>query len=147
MLRDEQGEAEPRMADGIAEAYGFSRAMARALDARGLTDRAEIDRFLQPRLADLTDPFALPGMEKAVELILSHIEQGSSILVYGDYDVDGVTATALMIQVLSGLGAMAVPFLPLLLWCGLAAALRADGLNRDRIPASSFHDKRRYPAG
>jgi len=47
-----------------------------------------------------------------VDLILSHIEQGSSILVYGDYDVDGVTATALMIQVLSGLGAVAVPFLP-----------------------------------
>lgn len=105
-------EADPQMADGIAETYGFSRAMARALVARGLTDRAEIDKFLQPRLADLTDPFALPGMDKAVELILSHIEQGSAILVYGDYDVDGVTATALMIQVLSGLGAMAVPFLP-----------------------------------
>jgi single-stranded-DNA-specific exonuclease len=105
-------EAEPQVADGIAEAYGFSRAMARALVARGLTDRGEIDKFLNPRLADLTDPFALPGMEKAVELILAHIEQGSSILVYGDYDVDGVTATALMIQVLSGMGAMAVPFLP-----------------------------------
>ena len=105
-------DAAPEVADGIAEAYGFSRAMARALVARGLTDRAEIDRFLQPRLADLTDPFVLPGMEKAVDLILQHIEQGSSILVYGDYDVDGVTATALMIQVLSGLGAVAAPFLP-----------------------------------
>ncbi len=105
-------EAAPEAADGIAADYGFSKAMARALVARGLTDRAEIDKFLQPRLADLTDPFALPGTEKAVDLILSHIEQGSSILVYGDYDVDGVTATALMIQVLSGLGAMAVPFLP-----------------------------------
>ena len=105
-------EAEPQVADGIAEAYGFSRAMARALVARGLTDRAEIDKFLQPRLADLTDPFALPGMQKAVDLILSHIEHGSSILVYCDYDVYGVTATALMIQVLSGLGAVASPFLP-----------------------------------
>ncbi|MGD9781640.1 MAG: single-stranded-DNA-specific exonuclease RecJ [Kiritimatiellia bacterium] len=105
-------EAEPQVAEGIAEAFGFSRAMARALVARGLTDREEIDKFLQPRLADLTDPFALPGMEKAVELILQHVEQGSSILVYGDYDVDGVTATALMIQVLSGLGAVASPFLP-----------------------------------
>ena len=66
-------EAAPQVADGIAEAFGFSRAMARALVARGLTDRAEIDKFLQPRLADLTDPFALPGMEKAVELILQHV--------------------------------------------------------------------------
>ena len=105
-------EAAPAVADGIAADYGFSRAMARALVARGLTDRAEIDKFLQPRLADLTDPFVLPGMEKAVDLILSHVEQGSSILVYGDYDVDGVTATALMIQVLSELGAVASPFLP-----------------------------------
>ncbi len=105
-------EADPAVADGIAQAFGFSRAMSRALVARGLVDHAEIEKFLQPRLADLTDPFELPGMDKAVEVILAHIEQGSSILVYGDYDVDGVTATALMIQVLSGLGAVAVPFLP-----------------------------------
>jgi single-stranded-DNA-specific exonuclease len=105
-------DADPQVADGIAQAYGFSRAMARALVTRGLIDHAEIDKFLQPRLADLSDPFDLPGMQAAVDLILSHIEQGSSILVYGDYDVDGVTATALMIQVLSGLGAVAVPFLP-----------------------------------
>lgn len=105
-------DADPQVAEGIAQSYGFSRAMARALVTRGLVDHDEIDKFLLPRLADLTDPFALPGMTVAVELILSHIEQGSSILVYGDYDVDGVTATALMIQVLSGLGAVAVPFLP-----------------------------------
>lgn len=105
-------EADPRVAEDIARTHGFSRAMARALVTRGLVDHAEIEKFLQPRLADLTDPFALPGMQTAVDLILSHIEQGSAILVYGDYDVDGVTATALMIQVLSGLGAVAVPFLP-----------------------------------
>lgn len=105
-------EADPRVAEDIARTHGFSRAMARALVTRGLVDHAEIEKFLQPRLADLTDPFSLPGMQTAVDLILSHIEQGSAILVYGDYDVDGVTATALMIQVLSGLGAVAVPFLP-----------------------------------
>jgi len=105
-------EADPKVAEGIAADYGFSQAMARALVTRGLTDHAEIDQFLQPRLADLTDPFSLPGLEKAVDLILTHIEQGSSILVYGDYDVDGVTSTALMIQVLSALGATTTPFLP-----------------------------------
>ncbi|MDR0993947.1 MAG: single-stranded-DNA-specific exonuclease RecJ [Verrucomicrobiota bacterium] len=105
-------DADPAVTNGIAEAYGFSRAMARALVTRGLAEHTEIDRFLHPRLADLTDPFSLPGMDKAVEIILTHVEQGSSILVYGDYDVDGVTATALMIQVLSGLGAVASPFLP-----------------------------------
>ena len=49
-------EATPAVADGIAADYGFSRAMARALVARGLTDRAEIDKFLQPRLADARRP-------------------------------------------------------------------------------------------
>ncbi|MDD2239563.1 MAG: single-stranded-DNA-specific exonuclease RecJ [Kiritimatiellae bacterium] len=105
-------EADPQVADAIGRNHGFSRPMSQALVARGLVDQAEIEKFLHPRLADLTDPFVLPGMETAVDLILSHIEQGSSILVYGDYDVDGVTATALMIQVLSGLGAVAIPFLP-----------------------------------
>ena len=74
-------EAEPQTADRIASDYGFTRAMARALVTRGLVDNAEIDQFLQPRLGDLTDPFSLPGLEKAVDLILEHIEQGSSILV------------------------------------------------------------------
>jgi single-stranded-DNA-specific exonuclease len=105
-------DADPQLADGIVRAYDFSAPMARALVTRGLTDPSDIDKFLKPSLSDLTDPFDIPGMKKAVDLILFHIEQGSSILVYGDYDVDGVTATALMIQVLSGLGAVAVPFLP-----------------------------------
>lgn len=105
-------DSDPQVAEDIARIHGFSRAMSQALVARGLVDHEEIEKFLQPRLADLTDPFALPGMKTAVDLILSHIEQESSILVYGDYDVDGVTATALMIQVLSGLGAVAIPFLP-----------------------------------
>lgn len=96
----------------ITNRYGFSQAMACVLVARGLTDSEEIDQFLQPRLAELTDPFVLPDMAKAVDLILQHIEQGSRILIYGDYDVDGVTATALMIQVLSELGASTAPFLP-----------------------------------
>ncbi|MBR6022933.1 MAG: single-stranded-DNA-specific exonuclease RecJ, partial [Kiritimatiellae bacterium] len=110
--RWELAPSDPALVADIAESYGFSRPMARALVNRGLTDHADIDSFLQPRLANMTDPFVLPGMQKAVEMIWSHIEQGSTILVYGDYDVDGVTATALMIQVLSGLGAVATPFLP-----------------------------------
>lgn len=116
LIRAERNWVTPADENGVAaqmaQAFNFTPAMGRALVARGLTDPAEIARFLQPRLEDLTDPFELPGMAKAVDLILQHIEQGSSILVYGDYDVDGVTATALMIEVLSALGAVATPFLP-----------------------------------
>ena len=85
LIRAERNWVTPADANGVAAqlalAFNFTPAMGRALVARGLTDPAEIERFLQPRLEDLTDPFELPGMAKAVDLILQHIEQGSSILV------------------------------------------------------------------
>ncbi|NLB65614.1 MAG: single-stranded-DNA-specific exonuclease RecJ [Lentisphaerae bacterium] len=104
--------ADADLVEELAAKHRFSRPMARTLAARSGLDAGAIDKFLHPRLDDLTDPFALPGMQATVDLILTHIEQGSHILVYGDYDVDGVTATALMIQVLSRLGALVMPFLP-----------------------------------
>ena len=105
-------QADPDAVQAVIDSYGFSPPMAKTLAARGLVDREQIDRFLQPRLADLVDPFAIPGIKDACDIILDHIENGSVILVYGDYDVDGVTATALMVQVLSELGAQTVPFIP-----------------------------------
>lgn len=87
-------------------------ALARALVARGIMTAADADRFLNPRLSDLSDPFLLPGMEAAVERIWKAIRDDSPIVVYGDYDVDGVTSAALMSLVLSGLGARVTPLLP-----------------------------------
>lgn len=114
--RDERRWVFPDIADAEARAlakdYGLSVPVARILLARGITTPDAIEKFLNPRLAALTDPFLLPDMHKAVEIILGHIESGSTILVYGDYDADGVTATALMIQVLTRMGAMVLPFLP-----------------------------------
>ena len=107
-----ESEVPPGLAEKVSQSYGFSPPMARTLASRGLVEKDDIDPFLRPRLSDLTDPYSLPGLREAVDIILDHIVQGSTILVYGDYDVDGVTATALMIQVLSALGAIAVPFLP-----------------------------------
>ena len=102
-------EAEARR---LAEAYGMSVPLAMVMLSRGITGEARIDKFLNPRLSALSNPFLLPGMAKAVDIILGHVAAGSTILVYGDYDADGVTATALLIQVLSRLHAVAVPFLP-----------------------------------
>ncbi|MBR6022550.1 MAG: single-stranded-DNA-specific exonuclease RecJ, partial [Kiritimatiellae bacterium] len=121
-------EVAPGLAEKVARSYGFSPPMARTLASRGLVEKEDIERFLRPRLSDLTDPFLLPGLRAAVDTILNHVEMGSTILVYGDYDVDGVTATALMIQVLSALGAIAVPFLPHRLEDGYG--LGVDTLNR-----------------
>jgi len=90
----------------------LSEPVARALVNRGFVDTADIRKYLNPRLADLSTPFAIPGLRKAAERIWRAIDLGERILVYGDYDVDGITSTALMFRVLTVLGADAVTFIP-----------------------------------
>ena len=72
---------------------------------RGVRTPPEIDRFLNPSLESLESPFVLPGMEKAVRRIREAIASGEKVLVYGDYDVDGVTASAILFPILKSLGA------------------------------------------
>ena len=86
--------------------------LARWLAARGVTSAAEADRFLNPRLSDFADPFLIPGMNAAVDRIWKAIHEDSPIVVYGDYDVDGVTSAALMSLVLTRLGARVTRYLP-----------------------------------
>ncbi len=78
---------------------------------RGLTEAADIAAFLYPP-AEWRDPFALTGMRPAVERIRAAIRGGERIVVYGDFDADGVTATALLVQGLSALGADVHPYIP-----------------------------------
>lgn len=103
-------------ADGPAEELArqslLPLPLARLLCARGVTTPGEADRFLNPRLSDMGDPFRLPGMEKAVERIWQAIREKTPIVVYGDYDVDGVTSAALMSLVLAHLGAKVFRHLP-----------------------------------
>ena len=70
--------------------------MARLLAARGFTQREQVEDFLSPTLAKTHDPFLLKGMDQAVDRIGRAIEQREPICVYGDYDVDGITATAVL---------------------------------------------------
>jgi len=85
---------------------------ARLLASRGLADREGADAFLQPRLKSLSDPAELPGMPAAAEAVWVAVGAGRRIAVYGDYDVDGVSATALLVRALRALGATVEPFLP-----------------------------------
>jgi len=94
------------------EESGFTVPVRQLLHSRGFGSREEMDDFLDPRLKQLTDPFLLPGMTAAVEEIHSAIVQKKKMVVFGDYDVDGVTSTALLVQVLSRLGGQVHPFLP-----------------------------------
>ncbi|RMF47249.1 MAG: single-stranded-DNA-specific exonuclease RecJ [Deltaproteobacteria bacterium] len=77
---------------------------ARVLLARGL-DGDEVDSFLQARLTDMPDPMSMAGMAPAVERLAAAIRDGERITIHGDYDVDGITATALMVDALRAFGA------------------------------------------
>lgn len=99
-------------ADELARHTGLALPLARALWRRGVRTAAEADRFLKPRLSDLADPFELPAMDKAADRIWRAVDGGEPITVYGDYDVDGVTGTALLVMALRKLGGRVNFYLP-----------------------------------
>ncbi len=105
--------APPGVAEALADELKLPPLAARLLAARGFREPDAVRNFLQPRLADLADPMSLPGMQAAVEHIWRAVDSQRPIAVYGDYDVDGLTATALLVRLLRKLGASKVePFLP-----------------------------------
>ena len=68
--------------------------------------------FFSPELRELVDPFILPGMDRAVERLVRAMRERERVMVYGDYDVDGITSTSLMYLVLNRLGAEVTYYLP-----------------------------------
>jgi len=87
-------------------------AFARLLAQRGHGDPAAARRFLRPSREDLADPALLPDIVPAVERLADAVRRGQTVLVHGDYDVDGQCATTIMTRVLRHLGGRAVPFVP-----------------------------------
>ena len=96
----------------LAEALNISPLFAQCLVNRGFSDSTAIDRFLNPRLKLLADPFLLPNMDKAVTRLLLARSLGEPLVVFGDYDVDGVTSVALLVQMLGKLGWNVSSYLP-----------------------------------
>lgn len=105
-------EYDAKAADELATALNLHPAAARVLAARGYTDPEAADRFLKPRLSDLGDPFDLPDMETAAAAVWNAIDDGLRIVIHGDYDVDGISSTALLTRVLRALGADVATFIP-----------------------------------
>lgn len=87
--------------------------IAELLKRKGFTCAEEVNAFLSPRLSSLSDPFLLPQMRVAVERILQAIDRSERIVLFGDYDVDGVTSLALLAGLLRSYGAAPRLFLPL----------------------------------
>jgi single-stranded-DNA-specific exonuclease len=96
----------------LAAALRLPAALAGILVQRGHGTPDAARRFLRPDLADLSDPHALAGMDRAVEVITAAVRHGVPILVHGDYDVDGQCASALLTRALRLAGARAAAFVP-----------------------------------
>lgn len=96
----------------IAKKAGLGPEAARLLFSRGIKDEEHLSRFLAPSLDDLHDPYLLHDMDKAVNRIRCAIEQGEFILVYGDYDADGMTSASILKETFEQLGAECLVYLP-----------------------------------
>jgi single-stranded-DNA-specific exonuclease len=90
-----------------------SQCIARLLSRKGFHSVGEVENFLRPRLRSLSDPFLLPEMHAAVARILAALDRRERIVLFGDYDVDGVTSLALLDEILRAYGCMPELFLPL----------------------------------
>jgi single-stranded-DNA-specific exonuclease len=112
----------------LARDLSIAPFVAELLVRRGFATAPEAACFLDPRLKALGDPFLLPDMERAVERLLAAIDRRERIVLYGDYDVDGVTSLALLTRVLRAFGAEPQCFLPLRMDEGYG--LSADGAAR-----------------
>lgn len=115
------------LVDGLVTSTGLSRQIIQILVSRGLETTEKIESFLDPNLKDLKDPFSMLGMERLVERVSTALMQNEKIIIYGDYDVDGITATTLLFLVLRRLGAQVDYFLPNRLVEGYG--LSEDGIN------------------
>src|SRR5580658_726755 len=98
-------------ASELARALGLTRTTAAVLLARGFHDPIAIQRFLEPRLSHLSAPDTMKDRSEAVERIARAVRAKERICVFGDYDADGITAAALLTDVLRTLGAEIAPLL------------------------------------
>jgi single-stranded-DNA-specific exonuclease len=112
----------------IAKSAGVSPVVAHLLAARGMTDPAVIREFLDKPFQNLRAPCLLPGAEEAARLVFQAVQDGKRICIYGDYDADGMTATAILVRCLKMLGGDVFSFVPSRLDDGYG--LSVDALQR-----------------
>lgn len=97
----------------IVSTCGVSPIVARTLVARGMSDPAEVTRFLSASIErDWLDPLVIPGMRPAADRVEAALDAGETIAVFGDFDVDGMSATSLLTLGLAELGADVHPYIP-----------------------------------
>ena len=97
-------QGEPQVVENLSAALGIAPVLANLLVQRGIDTVEKADRFFNPSLAHLHDPFLMKDMDKAVARVEQAVRNGEKIMVYGDYDVDGTTAVALVYKFLRQIG-------------------------------------------
>ena len=105
-------EEQPLLTRALVADVRVSPLAAQCLVNRGFSEADQARSFLEPRLKNLRDPFLLPQMDLAVARLLLALERREPLVIFGDYDVDGVTATALLTTVLQPLGWVVRQFVP-----------------------------------
>lgn len=102
----------PEAVAALATSLQLSEAVANLLLIRGHSDDEAAKRFLRPRLEHLQDAALMKGAEKAVERLARATAGGETVMVHGDYDVDGICSTTILTRVLREFGAKPIPFIP-----------------------------------
>jgi single-stranded-DNA-specific exonuclease len=102
----------PAQVSTLADSLGCQQAVATALINRGICDPDQAATFLQPSLAHIRSPLLMKDVDRAVERILLAIRRGEKVLIFGDYDMDGVTATAILFEFLAYLDADVEYYIP-----------------------------------
>ncbi len=113
-------------ADFAKQNAEFGGIIQQLLFNRGLTCKKDIESFLQPDMADLLDPYLFTDMKAAVSLIIKHIKAQNLIVIYGDYDADGVTSAAVLVEILNIFKAKTSVYIP-------ARVSEGYGLNKKAI--------------
>src|SRR5690606_6656056 len=98
--------------DALAAALKVEDLVAQLLLQRGIANYEDAKKFFRPQLSDLHDPFLMKDMDKAVERIEKAIANQENILIFGDYDVDGTTAVALMASYLKTIHPLVYTYIP-----------------------------------
>ncbi|MBR4261039.1 MAG: single-stranded-DNA-specific exonuclease RecJ, partial [Clostridia bacterium] len=96
----------------VQEQFGLSRLLATIIVNKGLQTKEEIEVFLNPTRKDFHDPYLMPDMKIAVDRIVKAIENQEKVIIYGDYDVDGITSITVLKKFLADRGLQVDSYIP-----------------------------------
>ena len=105
-------EVDEEKVNKIVNEYGINTLLAKILVNKNLETKEDIELFLNPTRHDFHDPFLMPDMGKAVERIIQAINNKEKILIYGDYDVDGITSITVLKEFLMERNAVVSEYIP-----------------------------------